>query len=104
MCSLTWVISECRKPSTSLSDSARSSRENAAIAGLTAVSVVGRRNRLGGKRSSVPRRTPPAIVGGPAPPADGGGGVGERAMRHHMGGVAEGVLRDVEAGVGRDVD
>src|SRR6516164_4921786 len=30
--------------------------------------------------------------------------VGERAMRHHMGDVAEGVLMDVETGISRDVD
>ena len=43
----------------SSSDSARSSRAKFAIAGLTSVSGVERRNRLGGKRSSVPLSTPP---------------------------------------------
>ena len=59
MCSWICTSSECRKPSMSSPASARSSRANWAIAGLTSVSAVGRRNRPTGNRSSVPRSTPP---------------------------------------------
>ena len=103
MCSLICTISACRKPSTSSSDSARSSRANAAIAGLTAVSAVERRNRLGGKRSSVPRSTPP-VSWVSIRPSTCDGEIGDRPVGQHMGDVAEGVLMRVEPGVGGDVD
>ena len=85
------------------SDSERSSRANVAIAGLTSVSAVERRKKLGGNRSSVPRSTPP-VSWVSIRPFDADGEVGDRPVRQHMGDVAERVLVGVEPGIGGDVD
>ena len=103
MCSLICIISACRKPSTSLSDSERSSRAKFAIAGLTTVRSVERRNRLGGKRSSVPRSTPPVSWVSIRPST-----VMVRSaiapIGQDMRDVAERILVHVEPRIGGDVD
>ena len=103
MCSLICTISACRKPSTSSSDSARSSRENAAIAGLTAVSD-GRAQEQARRKALVGAAQHAAGVVGFDQALDSDGEVGDRPVGQHMGDVAEGVLMHVEPGVGGDVD
>ena len=73
------------------------------MAALTSVSGVARRNRLGGKRSSVPRSTPP-VSWVSIRPSTVIGEIGDRPVGQHMGDVAEGVLVHIEPGIGGNVD
>ena len=95
MCSLICTISACRKPSTSPLNSERISRANVAIAGLTSVSAVWRRNRLAGTARRC--RAYAAGIVGLDQALDMDGKVGDRPVRQHMRDVAERVLVHVEA-------
>jgi hypothetical protein len=70
---------------------------------LTSVSAVERRNRLGGKRSSVPLQHAAGVVGLDQA-LDGDGEIGDRSLGQHMRDIAERILMHVEPRIGGDID
>ena len=103
MCSLICIISACRKPSTSLSDSERSSRAKARHRRID-IGQIGRAQEQARRKALVGAPEHAAGVLGLDQALDRDGEVGDRSVGQDMRDIAERILMHVEPRVGGDVD